>query len=497
MAITGAHAIEQDYAHYVARAAKTVFAVVGTASKGPINEAVVCTSTQDLVNKFGEASPDHLGLYAAQYFLSKSSKCYFVRAEGVASTPATVTLAGKKSDGSTVKDAITLEFKEKGTKYNDSTVEISSTDGKYTITIKDSESKEIYKYNEITLLDIILLDDEYLKVSETRTPDTTITSLESSTYTAEGGVDSVGSADYIKAANTLLADTVDMNIFAVPGQSDHELITTMLGIAEAKGDCLYLVDPPKDLESNIEGDISTRDAIIAWREKLSKDIESETKYSSSYGSLYYDWVNIYDSVNRVEVLVPPSVVVAATIAHSDSISEVWYAPAGLKRGIVNGVLSTRTKLNKTDVDYLYEKGINSIYEDPQVGLVVWGQKTLLTSDTALNRINVRRLMNYLKRVIVAACNYLTFDPNDRITWNSFMLKVDPVLRDIKKKRGIYEYRIVGGTSIVTDDDIDNYRMPCKILIQPTKAAEEIPIYFSITSTGADFNSVLDSSNTSN
>ena len=126
-----------------------------------------------------------------------------------------------------------------------------------------------------------------------------------------------------------------------------------------------------------------------------------------------------------------------------------------------------------------------------MGLVVWGQKTLYREETALNRVNVRRLMNYLKRIIVAACRYLTFEPNDSVTWNSFEMRVKPILRSIQNNRGIYEYRIIKGESIVTDTDIDNYRMPCMIMIRPTKAAEEIPIYFVITSTGADFNEVLE------
>ena len=109
----------------------------------------------------------------------------------------------------------------------------------------------------------------------------------------------------------------------------------------------------------------------------------------------------------------------------------------------------------------------------------------------MNRVNVRRLLNYLKRVITAACNYLTFEPNDRVTWNSFEMKILPTLKNIQNKRGIYEYRVVKGETIVTNEDIDNYRMPCMVMIRPTKAAEEIPIYFVITSTGADFNEVLE------
>ena len=217
------------------------------------------------------------------------------------------------------------------------------------------------------------------------------------------------------------------------------------------------------------------------------------EYDFDFWGFDYWEVTIYDSINKMNVDVPPSVVVSASIAYSDRTTEVWYAPAGLTRGLVRGVLDSVTKLSKSDIDYLYsdKNAVNPIYDDPQVGLVLWGQKTLLREDTALNRINVRRLLNYLKRVITAACNYLTFEPNDRITWNSFEMKILPTLKSIQSKRGIYDYRVVKGETIVTNDDIDNYRMPCMVSIRPTKAAEEIPIYFVITSTGADFNDVLE------
>ena len=310
-------------------------------------------------------------------------------------------------------------------------------------------------------------------------------SLSVGTYTFSGGNDGISdieAGDYITAANSLTADLVDMNLFAVPGVSDPAVITAMLALAENRGDCLYLVDPPKGL---------TRDGVIQWHNGGGD--YNHTAFNSSFGALYYDWVTIYDSVNKVRVDVPPSVVVAASYAYSDRTTEVWYAPAGLQRGLVRGVLDSVTKLGKADTELLYSDGnaINSLYDDPQVGLVLWGQKTLSRADTALNRVNVRRLLNYLKRVITAACNYLTFEPNDRVTWNSFEMKILPTLKNIQNKRGIYEYRVVKGETIVTNEDIDNYRMPCMVMIRPTKAAEEIPIYFVITSTGADFNEVLE------
>lgn len=515
----GAYTVERDYSHYTAYVAKTIFAVVGTATKGPIGVATVCTSAQDLVNKFGPVHPDHLGLYAGQYFLSQSSKLYFVRAATGSAAAASVILAGKGADNSDIEDALKLEFKEKGTFYNGCKLKVTvdtSNSKTYNLLVSTASGAELEKITA-TLEDLAKTVDgkptfssNYLKVVSVNTANTLNATDKDKDKVFAGGDDGTEDWDvvdedgkpvmekdasgkdvqkvetlcsaYITAAQTLAADTVDMNLCAIPGCSDAAAINAMLALAEAKGDCLFLVDPPAGLD---------RDAVIAWHNGES-DYEHD-KFDSSFGALYYDWVTIYDSVNSRNVNVPPSVVVAPTIAYSDRTSEVWFAPAGLTRGLVRGALNTVTPLNKSDIELLYSGNncVNSIYSDPQVGLVIWGQKTLARTDTAMNRVNVRRLLNYLKRVVTAACNYLTFEPNDRITWNSFELKVRPILQSIQAKRGIYEFKIVRGETIVTESDIDNYRMPCMILIRPTKAAEEIPIYFTITNTGADFNEVLE------
>ena len=488
----GAYAVERDYSHYVAYAAKTVFAVVGTATKGPVGVATVCTSTQDLVNKFGTLNPDCYALYAGQYFLSQSSKLYFVRAASASAKEATALIKGIGNNDAEVADAITLQIAEKGTYANGYTVTVTAGAGTgegidatetYNITVKTSKGVTLEAIKEIEAEKLVVgYTGSHIKITAVNT---LAIKLTEGVYNFSGGDDGIAditAGDYIMAANALTADTVDMNLFAVPGNSEASVVTAMLALAENRGDCLYLVDPPKGL---------TRDGVVNWHNG-GGDYQ-HSAFNSSYGALYYDWVTIYDPVNKVRVAVPPSVVVGATFAYSDRTTEVWYAPAGLNRGLVRGVLDSITPLSKPDANYLYSDGnhINSIYDDPQVGLVLWGQKTLSRANTALDRVNVRRLLNYLKRVVVAACNYLTFEPNDRVTWNSFEMKILPILRNIKNKRGIYEFRVVKGETIVTAEDIDNYIMPCMIMIRPTKAAEEIPIYFTITSTGADFNDVLE------
>lgn len=495
----GPYAIEQDYSHYVAYASDVIFAVVGTASKGPIGVPTVCTSPRDLTNKFGPVKLGYHALYAGQYFLNQASKMFFVRAAAhnedgtTTATKGVVTLTGLSASGD-VSSALVLNTKEIGSYLNGYGIKVISS--------KDKDE------NPITILDLVTpagvvveqlivditkmtvgdtLGSNYLEVQSIDPTATALKATDTARAIANGsdGVDGIKDADYISAADELKSDIYDMNVFAVPGISSATVITSMLSLAEQRGDCVFIVDPPATVKTPTE--------VEAWHNGRNS-YSDHTKFNSSFGVLYFSWQRIYDSINKAYVSVPPSVVVAPIMAKSARESEIWFPVAGIRRGLVSGVYAPEYSPDTAERDNLYsgENCVNCIIEDPISGLVIFGQKTLYRENTALNRLNVRMLLNYLKRIVTAACRYLTFEPNDRTTWNNFEDLVEPTLRSIGERRGLYDYKIVKGEAIVTDDDIDNYRMPCKILIKPTKAAEEIPIYFTITSTGADFNEVLES-----
>ena len=486
----GPYAIEQDYSYYVAYVAKSILAVVGTATKGPINEPTLINSPSELTAKFGPVNPNCFGLYAGHYFLHQADKLWFVRAATDSATEATVNIAGT-SNSTPVTDIIKLKSVEKSSYYNGFKVIITvNPDDTFSLVIKDKSAAqttlESHKNLSLNTFEDSFVS-KYLKVVSVTLAEGATSKVTADTYTlADGndGITDITSADFIEALNTLDTSNIDMNLLAIPGISDESVVQAGLTLCESRGDTLYIVDPPKGLDA---------DGVQQWHN--GEGTYSHTKFNSSYGALYYDWQVIYDSINKVNVEVPPSVVVGATIAQSDRMTEPWFAPAGLRRGLVKNVIRSVSNPDKKKTEMLYsdDNNINSIVIDPQVGLCVFGQKTLWRSPTALNRVNVRRLLNYLKRVIVAACTYLTFEPNDRITWNYFEDMVEPVLKSVKNKRGLYDYRIVKGETIVTDEDIDNYRMPCQILLKPTKAAEEIPIYFTITRTGAEFDEILGTS----
>lgn len=481
MSTLGPYAIEQDYSHYVSKSSGIIFGVVGTATKGPVNEPTLCTSSTDFIRKFGNPDPNHIGLYAAMYYLNQGNRCYYVRAEGATpAAKAALSIPGKKNE-TVVSSAITLTANTPGTYYNNLKVIVAASIVGYKITVAEgSRTLEVIMYQ---------IGDTFNSAYFTATAVTEdLTELTPGTYTAAGGTDSdtgLVAANWIKALETLKSSVYDINLFAVPGISDNAVITQALQIAETRGDALFLVDPPNNLDP---------DDVTDWHNGTGEYSSTSSLYNSSYGALYYSWQNIYDQNNSQYLDIPPSAVVAQAMAKSARETAIWLPPAGMTRGKIEGVVQPVYSPDDGERDALYSdyNAVNCIIEDPTEGLVIFGQKTLLRSNTALNRVNVRMLMNYLKRVIVAAAKYLTFEPNDQYTWNSFEDLVEPTLRSIGQRRGLYAYRIVKGEEIVTNDDIDNYRMPCKILIQPTKAAEEIPIYFTITRTGVDFNEVLDS-----
>lgn len=496
----GPYAIEQDYSQYLANASDIIYAIVGTATKGPIGVPTVCTSNTDFVNKFGTLSPNCMGTYAAQYYLNTSGKIYYVRVATEDANKATTSVAGAITGSVPTTDALVFSAKSEGSYYNDYSLDISNVvaEGdtyKFDILVKNAKGIVVESIQGILLsslskqVDAVVvpvpesISSKYIELTSVIANLVTVTAGNYKLSGGTDGIENITSAEFINALDKLKNSNYDWNLLAVPGISDPEVVVAGLDMVSSRGDGLYLVDSPNGLDAK---------GIEDWHNGSGE--YSHEKFNNSYGALYWSWQKIYDAVNKIYVEVPPSVVIAPVINNSANMSEVWYAPAGLKRGIVHGVIEPVVAPDKSVVDHLYtgDNAVNCIITDPQVGLCVFGQKTLSRENSALNRVNVRLLLNYLKRVVVAACRTLTFDPNDRITWGYFEDKVEPTLRNIKAHRGIYEYRIVKGERIVTDEDIDNYRMPAMIAIKPTKTAEEIPIYFTITSTGADFNSVLES-----
>lgn len=469
--------------------ANPCLAVIGTATKGPIGVPTLCISQRDLKTKFGLQNPNCLGIYAANYFLAEVNRCYYIRVakDAVAST---VNIPGTTNGSTTVENLLTLEASSAGTFYDGYSVNIlNATPEKFDLVVRNVSNNVLSSYKDLTLnktsdnyIGKILEGNEYVKLKETAMVEGTTYTVTNGKYTlanGSNGITGLTSAEYISAMNLVLPDNLDIELLITPGVTDPAVIQKGLSIAEQRGDLLYIIDPPSGL---------SYEDVIAWHNGT-RDDDNHTAFNSSFGAMYWDWVYIYDEINSQEVLVPPSVVVPAVFARSDNMTQPWYAPAGLTRGLIKNVLRSATEPDSDMVDLLYTdpNNINPIITHPTFGLAVFGQKTLWRQSTSLNRVNVRRLVTYIKHLVKDISQYLVFEPNDSTTWNSFKDLVNPRLRNIRESRGLYAYKIIRGEDIVTTDDIDNYRMPAQILIKPTKSAEFIPIDIVITSTGTDFN----------
>ena len=217
--------------------------------------------------------------------------------------------------------------------------------------------------------------------------------------------------------------------------------------------------------------------------------------NSSYAAAYYPAVQIQDNLNNGErIWVPSSVAGLGAMAQSEARSELWFAPAGFNRGGLGNlggrsgprVIQARQRLDSSERDKLYEVNINPIATFPNEGVVIFGQKTLQQTPSALDRINVRRLMIYLKAEISKVARVILFDNNVRSTWARFTSQAEPILSDVKSKFGLTDYRLVLDSSTTTADLIDRNIMYAKVFLKPARAIEYIAIDFVITRTGADF-----------
>jgi hypothetical protein len=285
---------------------------------------------------------------------------------------------------------------------------------------------------------------------------------------------SSGSQAYIKALSTLgNGDQYDINIIVTPGATiaDHSsIINKAIEIAEDRGDAFVIADPV------VQG--STLGAAIAAVDGSGID--------SNYVATYWPWVKIIDINKNKPVWVPPSVVLPNILAYNDTVAFEWFAPAGLNRGGITEAVDIEVKLNFSQRDSLYENKINPIATFPNQGICVWGQKTLQAKPSALDRINVRRLLIALKKFIASSTRYLVFENNTTETRQRFLNIVNPYLERVKSRQGLYAFRVVMDETNNTPDVIDRNEMYGQIFLQPAKTAEFIVLDFNILPTGASF-----------
>lgn len=266
-------------------------------------------------------------------------------------------------------------------------------------------------------------------------------------------------------------DEIDINMLVLPGviQSLHPaVIDYAFNMSLDRSDTFFVFDP------------------VGLTDNIAAAVTAVESVDNNYSATYYPWVKILDvSINK-PVWVPPTVVIPGVLAFNDRVAAEWYAPAGLSRGGLTSVIDAYTRLTHSERDDLYEARINPIATFPGQGICVWGQKTLQARPSALDRINVRRLLITVKKYIASASKYLVFEQNTAVARNRFINIVNPYLESIQQRQGLYAFRIVMDETNNTPDVIDRNIMYGQIFLQPTKTAEYIIIDFNVMPTGATF-----------
>jgi len=296
----------------------------------------------------------------------------------------------------------------------------------------------------------------------------------------------------IRQAIDIVSDSevVEGNIVLVPGLTNATLTQHLVDVAEDRADCLAIIDIEDDFIPAAENTATFANRVPDVDNAVQK-LRARVM-DSSYGCAYFPFVQMLDNINNQLVFVPPSVVALGVMGSSQNKSKLWFAPAGFNRGGISQgaagipVVDVTYKLSKKERDDLYDVSINPIASFPAEGLVVFGQKTLQANPSALDRINVRRLLLFLKKEVSRIANGIIFDQNTKVTWNRFTGQVEPFLRGVKTNFGLEDYKIILDESTTTPDLVDRNILYAKIFLKPTKAIEFIAIDFNITNQGAAF-----------
>lgn len=281
-----------------------------------------------------------------------------------------------------------------------------------------------------------------------------------------------GSISYKKAIDAISnQDQWDFNLLVLPGviyELHSYVATEALNLCESRGDAFYIMDGTQ------------LTATLASATGKAAEIDS------NYAAMYYPWLRVIDTNTNKLLWVPPSIILPEIYAYNDNVAAEWFAPAGLNRGGIASAVGVRVRLPQASRDTLYEGKVNPIAQFPGQGICVWGQKTLQRRPSALDRVNVRRLLIAVKKYIASAARYLVFEQNVEATRNRFLNIVNPYLASVQERSGLYAFKVIMDETNNTPDVIDRNILYGQLYLQPTKTAEFIILDFNVLPTGAVF-----------
>ena len=271
-------------------------------------------------------------------------------------------------------------------------------------------------------------------------------------------------------------DLLNISVGIVPGITNQNTQNALIGLAESTQNFLSVVSPPYGIGG-------TQDA-IAWGNGQS--VYRSAAINTSYAASFWPWVKVFSSFDSKDRWYDPAIFGVRQMTYTDNVADPWFAPAGYRRGRLTKPVDVEVTLNQGDRDSLYSGGntINPIVNFPQQGITIWGQRTMQKNPTALDRINIRRMMIFIRKMVLASTRTFVFEPNDPFTWDAIVGVISPALADIKNRRGITEFKVVCDETTNTPVRVDRNELWCKILIKPTKTAEILVFELNLTSQGA-------------
>jgi hypothetical protein len=289
---------------------------------------------------------------------------------------------------------------------------------------------------------------------------------------ATTNIQGLNAGDYNTAISLLSnKDAYQFNIIYAPGLNNLNAtsqITSIINLAQTRGDNIAVID------------------MVGYGQSIPTVLGQAAAFDNSYAATYWPWVQIRSRETGKVNFVPASTLVPAIYEYNDKVSAEWFAPAGLNRGAMTTVLQPERRLTSNDRDRLYQGSVNPIATFPGVGTVIYGQKTLQGKASALDRVNVRRLLIALKSYIGQIGQNIVFEPNTQVTRNKFLSQVNPYLESVQQRQGLYAFQVVMDDSNNTPDVIDRNQLVGSIYLQPTRTAEFIQLDFNILPTGATF-----------